>query len=506
MLKVNKTVSKRFIIACLLIVLASWTRWYFTGTLKADENYIENNALALNFYIFSYFSGFFLLVHTYYKIIFRKEGFDLDLKDTRTLSIIGNLILFFMTVIFASDIYTYLAEGELATRGIYTYTNGELVKNSLFIDHVSFWWKDCPNHYGPPLLFMFYSSVFIGKSVMASYWVFKVLMLISAILLTQVVYLILKEQNIKTTYNLYALVVLAPLFLIEGIGQTHVDLVITLLIALFIYFYLKNRFWISTVFIALAISCKIMYGVILIPLFMALLYVKYINVAKNIKGFLSYSILGLSIIGIIVGLSYIPVWQGWETILNPMEYHKNKTPCRSFTELAILVYKFGGELIRNGFNIPQLLLDAHTKDFLSVKKILEYQSLIAPILKSIGFLLALWSALPLLKIKDSKEVFHVFARLWIIIITIYSPIFNPWYFMPILLLLLFSDTKSWMIYAIIVVSQSINGQLGNSTIPIGNLWEVLASIQVLTLVPLFLLYFKKHLLIEPFESFKKLKK
>ena len=144
--------------------------------------------------------------------------------------------------------------------------------------------------------------------------------------------------------------------------------------------------------------------------------------------------------------------------------------------------------------------------FLSVKKILEYQGLIAPILKTIGFLLALWSALPLLKIKDPKEVFHVFARLWIIIITIYSPIFNPWYFMPILLLLLFTDTKSWMIYAIVVISQSINGQLGNSTIPIGNLWEVLASIQVLTLVPLFLLYFRKHLLIEPFESFKKLNK
>jgi hypothetical protein len=339
---------------------------------------------------------------------------------------------------------------------------------------------------------------------MASYWVFKILMLISAILLTQTIYLILKEQSTKTKYNLYALVVLAPLFLIEGIGQTHVDLVITLFIALFIYFFLKNNFFMAVIFIALAVSCKIMYGVILIPLLIALLYVKYINAAKNIKGFLSYSILGLVIIGIIVGISYIPIWQGWETITTPMDYHKNKTPCRSFTELSILVYKFGGELLSNGFNIPQLLIDAHTKDFLSVQKILAYQKLIAPILKTLGLLLAIWSALPLLKIKNTKEVFHIFARLWIIIITIYSPIFNPWYFMPILLLLIFTDTKSWMIYAIVVISQSINGQLGNSTIPIGNLWEVLASIQVLTLVPLFLLYFRKHLLIEPFESFKKL--
>jgi hypothetical protein len=341
---------------------------------------------------------------------------------------------------------------------------------------------------------------------MASYWTFKILLLISALLLTQVIFLILKDQNTQTKHNLYALIVLAPLFLIEGIGQTHVDLVITLFIALFIYFYLKNRFFISLFFMAMAISCKIMYGVILIPLLIALLYVKFINVEKNIFKFLSNSAIAISIIGIIVAITYIPVWQGWETILTPMEYHKNKTPCRSFTELSILVYKFGGELIRNGFNIPKLLIDAHTKDFLSVQKILDYQKMIAPILKTIGFLLALWSAIPLLRIKDSKEVFHVFARLWIIIITIYSPIFNPWYFMPILLLLLFTDIKSWMFYAIIVISQSINGQLGNSTIPIGNLWEVLASIQVLTLVPLFLLYFKKHLIIEPYQSFKNLKK
>lgn len=486
--------------------MASWIRWYFTGSLKADENYIEDNALALNFYILSYFCGFLLLVHTYYKIIFRKEGFDLSLKETRNLSIIGYIIFFFMTVIFASDIYTYLAEGELATRGIYTYTNGELVKNSYFIEYVSNWWKDCPNHYGPPLLFMFYSSVYIGKSVMASYWVFKIVMLTSALLLTQTIFLILKEQYTKTTYNLYALVVLAPLFLIEGVGQTHVDLVITLFISLFIYFFLKNNFFIAIIFVAFAISSKILYGVILVPFLIALLYVKFINATKNIKGFLSYSILGLLIIGIVVGVSYVPIWQGWETITTPMVYHKNKTPCRSFTDLSILVYKFGNELIRNGFDIPKLLLDSKKEDFLSIEKRLFYQNTIAPIFKILGILLAFLSALPILKIKNTKEVFHVFARLWIIIITIYSPIFNPWYFMPILLLLIFSDIKSWMIYAIIVISQSINGQIGNSTIPNGSLWEILSSIQLLILVPLFLLFFKKHLIIEPLESFKKLNK
>lgn len=505
-MKTKNKVYLRFSLACLLIVLASWTRWYFTGSLKADENYINDNLLALNFYIFSYFSGFILLVHTYYKIIFRKNRFDLNLLETRNLSWIANIILFFMTVIFASDIYTYLAEGELATRGIYTYTNGELVKNSHFIEYVSFWWKDCPNHYGPPLLFMFYVSVFIGKTVMGSYWCFKILMLLSTLLLTQIVFLILKHENSNTKHNLFALLVLAPLILIEGIGQTHVDLVITLLIALFIYFHLKNKYVLSILFIALAISCKIMYGVILIPLALALMYVKYINNENNVSKFIMYSIGSMALIGLIIGISYIPVWEGWQTILNPMEYHKNKTPCRSFTELAILVYKFGGELLRNGFDIPKLLIEAHTKDFLSIQKILDYQKMIAPIFKILGLGLAVLSALPLLRIKDTKEVFHVFARIWIIIITIYSPIFNPWYFMPILLLLIFSDIKSWMIYAIIVISQSINGQLGNSTIPIGSLWEVLASIQVLTLVPLFLLYIKKHLIIEPYQSFKNLKK
>ncbi len=94
-----------------------------------------------------------------------------------------------------------------------------------------------------------------------------------------------------------------------------------------------------------------------------------------------------------------------------MAYHKNKTPSRSFTEIAILVYRFGGELLTNGFNIPQLLQDAHRPDFFPISKVLEYQKKVAPIFNILGILLAAWNALPLLKIKEPRKVFHIVAKI-----------------------------------------------------------------------------------------------
>lgn len=496
----NKKVFLQYLFSGFLIVLASLIRWYYTGNLEADNNFIMNSNFGVYFYFISYIVGFWFLVITYYRVITRKGGYDLSLSQTRILSYLSFCLFYFMTVMFASDIYTYLAEGELATRGILTYTNGELVKQSNFEHYVSHWWKDCPNHYGPPLLLIFYISVSIGKSVTASYFVFKFLMLLVAFIFIEIIYRLFTQFQNESKYNLFALIILAPLFMIEGVGQTHVDLVITVLLALSILFYLKEKKLIFLVWIALAISCKIMYSMVLIPFVLALFYVEYVNKKKNILQFFGYSFLAILFIYSIVAITYISVWEGIETITNPMAYHKNKTPSRSFTEIAILVYRFGGELLSNGFNIPQLLQDAHRPDFFPISKVLEYQKKVAPIFNILGILLAAWNALPLLKIKDSKKVFHIVAKIWMIIITVYSPIFNPWYFMPILVLLFTSDTKSYVIYAVFVISQSINGQLGNSTIPPGHILEVFSSIQVLSMAPLFLVYFRKHLIYETLDD------
>lgn len=489
-----------FVLSIFLIVMSSWTRWYFSGSLRADKNYIENNDVAIFFYMVFYMSGFLLLTYTYYQVIFRKENFNLSHDETQRLAYIGSVVAFFMTILFSSDIYTYLAEGELATRGIFTYTDGSQMAQSTFIDYVSHWWQNCPNHYGPPLLFIFFISVFLGKTVFFSYVVFKFLLLVVALLFVKTIGAVLKQQNTPTQYNLFALVVLSPLFFIEGAGQVHVDLVISLLLALFVYFFLQNKIMASVVIMSVTIACKLMYGMVLLPLLLALFFVKYINIEKNIKAFLLTSFASIFLLLVVVGLVYIPVWNGWETITTPIKFHETKIAARSFSELFILINKFGGELISNGFNIQQVLAKAADASFFPLSEVLEKQAKFVPIFKLLGLLLGAWNILPLIRATNIHQVFHAFARLWIIVITVYSPIFNPWYFLPVLVFLMFTDKKTWMLYAVIVISQSINGQLGTSTITPDSIWMVFASVQVIVLVPLFLLFFSKHLITEPYKE------
>lgn len=406
-----------------------------------------------------------------------------------------------MSVMFASDIYTYLAEGELATRGIFTYTNGEFVKQSLFIDYVSTWWRDCPNHYGPPLLGIFCLSVFIGKTLFGSYLVFKLFILIISLALIEVIYKIMKYQNLDSHYNLFALIVLAPLMLIEGVGQAHVEIIISLLLALGIYAFIRDKIYLGIFFIAIAMSAKIMYSMIFLPLIFAILFVKYYNIEDSIAKFLKHSFVAIMICLIIIAISYIPIWQGLDTIFHPMDYHKTKTPSRSFTEIFIFIYHYGSALIDFNFSIPKLVEATHTPNFLPKSLILDYQSKISPIFKIIGILLSGWCMLPMLKSKSILDVFHVFAKVWIIIITFYSPIFNPWYYMPILVLLFQTDKKSWMIYAIVTISFTINPQLSNS-IPPGHFGEVLLAINLLCFPFLFLIKFKENFILETWINFK----
>lgn len=486
----------------LLIVFISWLRWFSTGSLRADENYIVRGDAYVWIYVLGYLASFWSLVWVYYKIVFNQTNFSLSLLETKRLSQIALIVFYFMTVMFASDIYSYLAEGELATRGIFTYTDGSKVSESKFIDYISHWWRDCPNHYGPPLLFVFFLSVKMGVSVMGSYIALKTILLIISLAFVEIVYSIFLKHVVQTHHNMFAFIVLAPLFMIEGVGQTHVEIIIVFLIALSIYFYLEVKFFWFILFIALALSCKIMYSAVLIPFVLALYYTKFFT-TKQYAHFFRYSL--LSILGIlcIIGISYIPVWEGVETITNPIKYHGTKTPSRSFTEITILVYKFGGELIQNGFNILGLLDKAHQPDFFPKVQVLEYQKKVAPIFAFIGLLLAIWNLIPLLGSKKPERVLYFFAKLWIIVITVYSPIFNPWYFMPVLLFLIYTSDKSWLIYGIFVVSQSINGQLGNSTIPPKHVLEIVSSIQVLIMAPLFLVYFRKHFILETWQWLKK---
>jgi hypothetical protein len=489
-----------YILFSFLVVLSSWIRWYSTGSLKADENFIFNSSIALWSCVMSYHIGIYGMMYILYNIVYNKPNYQITKRQTIQISVFSLLLFSFMTVIFASDIYTYLAEGELWTRGIFTYTNGNLVKQSKFIEYVSQWWKDCPNHYGYPLLFVFGISSFIGNSVFKSYLTLKFLILIVGLVL---VYLVskLEETTSENNYNYFAIFILSPILMIEGLGQAHAEIILTLLLAATMLSIQNRRHLLAAVFIGIAIACKILYGVILLPLFIALVYVISKEKINKWAFFITNGLLSICIIAFVITISYIPIWQGLETITNPMAYHSTKTPSRSYTEILILLYKYGSEMLLNGSSVSDLMKAAQQPGFFPVSKIIEYKNRIAPFFSVLGLFLAIINLLPIIATKKVNEVYYYFAKLWIIIIIIYSPIFNPWYFMPIILLMFHQRKTSWIFYLIVVTSLSMNYQIGNSIPPDTYLNLIVTANMVLMLI-MFLYKFKVHFIVEPLTEIK----
>ena len=495
-----KNRANLYILFSFLVVLSSWIRWYSTGTLKADENFIFNSSIALWSCVMIYHIGIYGMMYTLYNIVCNKSNYQITKKQTLHISIFSMSLFLGMTVIFASDIYTYLAEGELWTRGILTYTNGGLVKQSKFIDYVSDWWKDCPNHYGSPLLFLFGISCIIGKSIFKSYLTFKLIILAIGFLL---LYLVSKLENSSSdnSYNYFAIFALSPILMIEGIGQAHAEIIITMLLAATMLAMQNRKLYLAASIIGIAIACKILYGVILLPLFIALVYVANKEINNSWTFFIKNGIICLGLIAIILTISYIPIWQGIETITNPMAYHSTKTPSRSYTEILILFYRYGSEILLNGASISDLMKTAQQPDFLPISKIIEYKNRIAPFFAGLGLVLAILNLLPVIAARKINDVYYYFAKLWIITIIIYSPIFNPWYFMPIILLMYYHRKASWIFYLIFVTSISMNYQIGNS-IPPDSYLNLLVSINMVLMLIMFLYKFKLHFIIEPINEIK----
>lgn len=490
--------AKQFLLFGFFVVLSSWIRWYATGTLKADDNYIYQD-IWLYICLSLYFIGIVGLTIVYYKIVTRYSGYDLDLNSTRTLSYAGLILFTGMTVMLTSDIYVYLAEGNIALKGIYTYTDGSRLLQSQYIDYVSPWWKTCPNHYGPPLLFLFSWTSIFGDNILVSYFIFKLIIFCFAIFLPWVVGKIMKF-NSDSRYNTYALIVLAPVLMIESVGQLHVEVIIALGVALFIYLQNKNLWVYASIPLGLVISCKIMYSIILLPFMVGVYYSKY-KAGKSRLGHIFFQCLAsLGIIISIIAITYSFVWEGWETIVHPYSYHSTKTPSRSFTEIIILVYKYLSEFI-GGRSISELIALSGTKSFLSIEEVLRLKNLIAPYFSAFGLILAVWNLFPMIYSKSIESVSKIIAKLWIIVITVYSPIFNPWYFIPILVLLYSEDKKSWIYYAIFTMSSSISYQIGH-TIPAGNYLGILATVNMFLMLGMFLYQFKNHFILEPLSQLK----
>ncbi len=486
-----------FILGCLFIVSSSLLRYIVTKDIRVDYNELWGIWEVLAFVLF--YAGLGISIYTYYNIIVNNNGFKLSPQEVKKLGLGIGFLSSFMMPMLAADIFTYMTEGNLATKSIFTYTDGSLLNRSDFFDYLSPHWQDCPNHYGPPLLFLFYLSALLGKTMLGSIIVFKVIIFIFCIVFVNAVSAYYKKYPSKK-FNMQALLILAPVYWLEGIGQMHVDSILATFIMIAL-FQLRQRNWVlAALCLSIVVTSKTLYAVLLAPFIALYIFFAHFNDRKLEGGaFLKAFVLCVGILFLIAFSSYKPVWDGIETITTSINYHEGKNPSRSFTEVFTDLIIHPVMFFKSSLGEIQSSAAAHENDLTEAKK--AYWSVFIPFFKILAFLMAISTFLTILKIKHPKQLFHIFAKLFIIVICFYSPIFHPWYFIIVLPFLVETEIKSWIYYAVFVFSLSSLHEITYSIQPDSYL-HILVFLSLLFMVISFLFYFRKHFITEVLEAFK----
>ncbi|MEM6320784.1 MAG: hypothetical protein AAF960_24170 [Bacteroidota bacterium] len=331
-----------YFVGLVLAIAASWGKFWVTGSPVVDNNSVVGNAVYLIAGLFCL--GLGLQEFAYYHLVFTHT---LTLKTAKKIAIGAVTLGSLMLPLLSNDVFLYLAYGNLLNKGMVTYVQPELIQYSDFVTYVATDWLDCPNHYSPILLMLFGMATWLGKSLWASFIVLKLVVWLISVDIIQLLYLFFYQLRASATHSSkytqnFSLIVLAPIFGLQGVGQLHSEVVILLFIIGFIGGLYARKWAIAGLLVGLIASAKIMYGAVFLPFLLLYLWVQYRTDWSTFLKKVAYSI--SIVLGIIV-LSYFPFWEGITTITNPLSYHENKPPNHSVVGVLTDIIFYGQQLL-----------------------------------------------------------------------------------------------------------------------------------------------------------------
>jgi alpha-1,6-mannosyltransferase len=166
------------------------------------------------------------------------------------------LPLLFAPPLFSKDIYSYLAQGQLALSGYDPYVVGPAVLQSTLSENVSWVWQHTPAPYGPLFILVAKAIVWItGASVILGVVAMRLSLAGGLVLLCWALPGLSRHLGGKSAIALW-LVAANPLVLIHLIGGAHNDLLMIGLMAAGVLLVLDRRHVLGFVLLSLAFSVK----------------------------------------------------------------------------------------------------------------------------------------------------------------------------------------------------------------------------------------------------------
>jgi hypothetical protein len=287
----------RWLLGLTVLTLCSWGRWYATGSLKIDENYPSEKLGTL--LLLAMCIGWGLLISGWIGMLTRPP------EQPRRLVYAALFIVAWMLPLLSNDIFILFAQASLTAQGQDVYTSAQSFPTSVWFSWIGERWRANPSPYGPLTLIAAWPSV-LGHG---NPWLVE-LYLRLAWLVPLIIVMELSFRAFRDRPMFHVLVWLNPLFMVEGPGQLHPDLLGVIAITAGLLLRRRAPGLGGSSAWALATLCKWNLGFTL-PWF-------WLSGTRNqAQRLWRAALLALSLLGM-GAVFYAPFWRGPETLFSPL--------------------------------------------------------------------------------------------------------------------------------------------------------------------------------------------
>jgi hypothetical protein len=203
--------ERRWLLGLVVVTLCSWGRWLASGSLKVDESY--PSAIAGALLLLALAAGYGLLVLGWAGLLMN------PIPNPRRLAFVGLGITALMLPMLSNDVFNNFAFGAEAARGADVYTTADALHSSVWSPWIGSHWNHVVCVSGPATLLALFPVAIVGAHPLLALLVLRLTWFVPLVIVME-----LSFRRLQNRPSFHAMVWLNPLFLLEGPGQLHADL------------------------------------------------------------------------------------------------------------------------------------------------------------------------------------------------------------------------------------------------------------------------------------------
>lgn len=314
--------ERLWLFGLVVVTLCSWGRWLASGSLKVDQSY--PSALAGALLLVALSAGYGLVVVGWAGFVQR------PLENPRRLAFAGLAVTAFMLPMLSNDIFSAFAFASQAARGDDVYTTADALQRSVWSPWVGEHWNNTVCVYGPTTLITLFPVALVGAHPFLALLVLRLTWFIPLVVVME-----LSFRRLANRPFFHTMVWLNPLFLLEGPGQLHSDLLCVVAITAGILLHRRGHLRTGWGAFSLAVLGKYTFAVTGAWFWLA--------GTRSWKERVVRAPVIAAIVLVLGAIAFAPFWHGSATLFEPPLTLSRMNPGGTLTEVAgILVHVVRG--------------------------------------------------------------------------------------------------------------------------------------------------------------------